>query len=317
MKWLFLFLVVVNIAFFAWQKSLPKTPPPDPVAGALPPGLPRLVLLEEQPPSRADTERTRKSGNDEFGAELLREPPAANTAPEPSADEPLPMAGVAEQHREAPSPVEAGQSSSELKAPPLALLDDTSEWAELLQLAPEKVYTGKAEERFPSEPTPEEPETAGVPLPACFSLGPIASEREARGLKIELAEVGLEVRIRSERVIEPERYWVMVPPSASVEAGRALVVELRAKGIEDLWLVPTGQDRNAISLGLFGARVNAERQQARLERLGFTTEIRERFRAVTQYWLDGRTADGAPDWPELSGGVSPPKLRDCRQIADE
>jgi len=61
-----------------------------------------------------------------------------------------------------------------------------------------------------------------------------------------------------------DEYWVVIPPQVSWQASLKKVEELKAKGIKDLWLVPSGGNKGAISLGLFIEHSRANKQLAEL-----------------------------------------------------
>ena len=57
-----------------------------------------------------------------------------------------------------------------------------------------------------------------------------------------------------------DEYWVVIPPQVNWQASLKKVEELKAKGIKDLWLVPSGDNKGAISLGLFVEPSRASKQ---------------------------------------------------------
>lgn len=85
---------------------------------------------------------------------------------------------------------------------------------------------------------------------ACYewSSFSVASLQKARGV---LARYSLDVTLKQQSSQEATRYWVYIPRLESAEAAQTKVDELRALGIEDIFVVQEPQWHNAISLGVF------------------------------------------------------------------
>jgi hypothetical protein len=85
---------------------------------------------------------------------------------------------------------------------------------------------------------------------ACYEWGSfsVASLQKARDI---LARYSLDATLKQQSSQEATRYWVYIPRLKSAEAAQAKVDELRALGIEDIFVVQEPQWRNAISLGVF------------------------------------------------------------------
>lgn len=96
---------------------------------------------------------------------------------------------------------------------------------------------------------------------ACFGIGWFEDEGQARAYRRDLLEnyPSLTFRTLAENseALEPF-HWVIVPPLPSREDAQALYRELVDAGIE-AYVVPSGENENAISLGLFRSRASAER----------------------------------------------------------
>jgi hypothetical protein len=83
---------------------------------------------------------------------------------------------------------------------------------------------------------------------ACVEIGPM-SESEAVRVQVALDAVAADLAVTTRRADDITSYWVYLPPS-SVDLAQRLA-ELRARGVTDTYVMPDGNWRGAISLGLF------------------------------------------------------------------
>lgn len=258
-------LLTLNLVFglllYRQQAALSPLPPPDPA-------LPRLVLLSELPGAPAT-------------------PVAVPTEPEPGT--PV-VSGI-------PDAVTPGPGTVVSAVPDL----------------PASTPIAAAPEIPPSTPTPvapalgpePEPDAAPVvvaapppPPPArCLRLvgfgDQLAAQRAQRRLQPQVEDAKLHVRtIRNIR-----NYWVYLPSAANRPAALETSRRLGEKGLTDYFVTTTGTNPNAISLGVFSTRANAERRQAQVRAAGFAAEIAERAEETQIYDLDLRwRSEEALDW---------------------
>ncbi len=147
-----------------------------------------------------------------------------------------------------------------------------------------------------SAPRRAEPVEA-PPLPSCRSLGPFPDPAAARVLADRLSSFGIETALRNRDTEVSGGWWVYLGPEASRQEARALTGRLASAGIEDFYIVPSGELRNAISLGVFRERARAEYQAAEARRLGFEPAVRGRTLTESAFWLDFE-ADSVPLGPD-------------------
>lgn len=118
-----------------------------------------------------------------------------------------------------------------------------------------------------SEKAPVAVTLASVPVPAapiCVRLGWFDTADGAREAYRALGSPGSSLMVEErERALEP-LHWIIVPPQPEEQALR-LFNDLQRRGI-DSYLVTRGENRNAISLGLFQSRAAAERVLATKKR---------------------------------------------------
>lgn len=151
-----------------------------------------------------------------------------------------------------------------------------------------------------SEPEPE-PELEPVPAPevtaepkvttACFSLTYLETQEAAEAVAKKLAAREVEAVIQDELVRVEAGYWVVIPTLPSDEEAKQKVRNLKAAGIRDVWRFTGGEKKNAISLGLFTNRVNAETVLKNAQAKGFSPKLEPRYRDDRRYWLEFSSAE--------------------------
>ncbi len=141
-----------------------------------------------------------------------------------------------------------------------------------------------AAERPPQPaPGPARPE---APPRRCHSVGPFPNPAAARVLADQLSSSGVQAVLRNRDTEVSGGWWVYLGPEGSRQAARDVTARLSAAGLEEYYIVPSGDMRNAISLGVFRERGRAEYQAAEARRLGFEPTLRERMVTESAFWLD-------------------------------
>ncbi|MFN7645302.1 MAG: hypothetical protein ACK5PW_19835 [Burkholderiales bacterium] len=99
-------------------------------------------------------------------------------------------------------------------------------------------------------PSPPSPAALGVVLRAagCAEIGPM-SEQDAVRVQVMLDAVVQDLVVTTQRAEDITSWWVYVAPSSGDVARR--VADLRERGVSDLYVMPDGQWKGAISFGLF------------------------------------------------------------------
>jgi hypothetical protein len=120
----------------------------------------------------------------------------------------------------------------------------------------------------------------------CASIGPFIELGQAAEFAAVIREMGL---TPSQRLLESDvwvGYAVLLPPLPTRAEGLGVAQTLREAGVEDIYVEPGGELRNAVSLGLFSDRQRAGRRAAQITDLGFSPVIRDRTRTAEVYWVD-------------------------------
>lgn len=128
--------------------------------------------------------------------------------------------------------------------------------------------------------------------PNCAEFGPFddpdAASRAAAALKAH--GIAVTVATRTEPV--QSGYWVYFPPFPTYDAAKAMEAKLRRRGVKDIFIVGDGEQRNAISLGVFSDSARAARRRDALLKLGFKPRLGRRLRDEDRYWLRATAAAG-------------------------
>ncbi len=120
----------------------------------------------------------------------------------------------------------------------------------------------------------------------CRSIGPFDKAGDADGATRNLR--GLDYSVARHRA--PGRvfvgFWVNVPPAADRAAAEVVADALRADGITDFYIVPSGDDQYAVSLGVFSELARAQRRSQQMSGRGFKIQVNQRFKDGEVIWLD-------------------------------
>ncbi len=158
--------------------------------------------------------------------------------------------------------------------------------------------------RPPDSQSPDEPSASDQSAALsrqCFGVGWFSKEAEAREFARRLvgersAIEGFAIRERVE--VLPDFHWVLIPPLESREKALERYRELAARGIE-VYVVRSGKNENAISLGLFRSQRSAEQLLTRRQSENIDATLANFPRNRISYAL---VFGGAPGALELSGG---------------
>jgi hypothetical protein len=101
----------------------------------------------------------------------------------------------------------------------------------------------------------------------CMEWGPFTDIERTRALA-EVEPLGLGRLLTQKRVEGNAGYWVFLPPAASKAAADKRAGELKAAGIKDLFVVDSGPQRLAISLGVFRSEESATAHATQLAQQG-------------------------------------------------
>lgn len=93
-------------------------------------------------------------------------------------------------------------------------------------------------------------ETATVSTKQCYEWGVFTDANMANGQRT-LSKLSLESKLKEHSSTATKRYWVYLPPLPSAELAQQKATELKALGIDDLFILQNEKWKNAISFGVF------------------------------------------------------------------
>jgi len=132
----------------------------------------------------------------------------------------------------------------------------------------------------------------------CFSVGPFARKSAARAAQKRLNKWNIKTKNRVQKA-SVEGFWVIIPPLKSRLAAKRQIKKIRELGIRDYFLVATGSQKNAISLGVFSKSSSARRRLAEMKRKSVEATISAVDLPKRSYWLD---------WPSTETALTAPQL---------
>ena len=127
---------------------------------------------------------------------------------------------------------------------------------------------------------------AATPAPHCVSIGPYLDLAETAEAAARLRERG---HLPSQRLADSPLWvgnWVYLAPFQTRAEAVAAVEKLRGQGVADLYVEPSGEDENAVSLGLYSDRERAEALAETIRKYGYTPHISDKYRVASVYWVD-------------------------------
>ena len=131
---------------------------------------------------------------------------------------------------------------------------------------------------------------------ACFAVGPLLgdySEGAVMGRVREwLQSRGGRVGLRAAKYHEISYYWVYLPPVGTRDAAQDRVRELTANAFGSAIVIPEGNMKNAVSIGVYGLRTALERDLTRLKTKGFEPEVHRVRRTGRSIWFTAQFPPG-------------------------
>lgn len=120
----------------------------------------------------------------------------------------------------------------------------------------------------------------------CFSLGPFLEEKQIKILETKLLKSGFNPARKSIIDKEPKSYWVYISAASTMEEAKTTSKHLKAADVKDYFIIRTGKNARAISLGLYNGYNRAKLRKSNLTKLGFEAKVKTRYKEVTRHWLD-------------------------------
>lgn len=183
----------------------------------------------------------------------------------------------------------------------------------LLSEAGEIKTTQEATDQGPPALSADVPD---APVQRCYTLGPFMNKE----IMVEASQtLTLSGRAFEKRVSEKKEqigYWVYLPPFSSIEKAQEKAQEFKLLGDRHFYVVKSPSEyANAISLGVFRDKENAQRRHRQIRNLGYEARLEGRFRQNPVFWLDYTEIPDiqALDTREMVGAQRLP--RSCETVA--
>jgi hypothetical protein len=174
--------------------------------------------------------------------------------------------------------------------------------AQTKEISPDKlkILSQQELEAMPKKevlPKPEEVAApASVQVTSCYRWGNF-STTNLPAAQVVLVRLGLQATVHLETIAqEDRRYWVYYPPLRSAELAKQKADEIRALGVEELFIVQDSQWRNAISFGLFAEEALASKLLTDLQAKGVkgaTKALRNPGKGLSSLLIQGVAAENA------------------------
>lgn len=131
--------------------------------------------------------------------------------------------------------------------------------------------------------------------PRCETIGPFATPADVRKAIDTLAPLVGRLQQRQTMGTAATGYRVYVAALASRDAALEAARQLASKGMNDYYVVTSGDEVNTISLGLFQDLANATKRRDEIRKIGFDARLEPKVGEVPQYWIDVTVAPDF-DW---------------------
>jgi hypothetical protein len=118
----------------------------------------------------------------------------------------------------------------------------------------------------------------------CVLIGPESDLSLVENLNKRYESIGVTTRIVTKETDMDVDYWVYLNPEPTREAALRRLKELHSKKI-DSFIIPEGELRNGVSVGIFDKEFNAEKRKAELVAYGYSVNVRAEKKIHIEYWI--------------------------------
>lgn len=261
MRWLFLFVLSLNLAYIGWNLGDSSTGSYEHVPALK--NVQTIMLISE-----LDQQETKVAESN------LKENIEAATSVDLTAEVVQTSNVVSEKIAEVQTKQESIAESVNVKTPAKKII-------------PKQLAVAKAE----IKPVQNEP-LESVQDARCFTLGPFRDLGKLRSLIREIKTYVEAADFRGREEKEQTLYWVYLKPEKNQAKAIATGKRLKAKKIKDFYVIREGDKINGLSLGHFRNKNGAYGLAKKVRGLGFNVIVEPVFRTYTIYWLDYQLAAG-------------------------
>lgn len=281
MRWIFVTILCVNLALFAYSffGSVGQVEPEVPVAAIAAPGVKGLVLLEYE--AGQDLEvlglGVADTGVVSVGADAVVD---INLGDEAGA---LALGGEVEVGVDSGAKLTAvlGEGGDLSEVSSGVAFSGVVSTADELALQEQKGLPASVISE--SEVSEIVVDTAGSEK-LCELVGPYEDETEAVGLQERLFDVGVVSQVKDLKVLIGKKYQVHIKPESSRNDAFKRLSELQSRGV-DSYVILEGDLKYAVSLGLFRKKSFAERHVKSMAKLGLESKVKEIDQFSVEFWV--------------------------------
>lgn len=135
----------------------------------------------------------------------------------------------------------------------------------------------------------------------CYSLGPFMVKANSNKAQILLKAKNIESKRIRLRDTSRSGYWVILPATETRKEANKHIQRLKKLKVKDYFLVATGKNENAISLGVFSQKKLARRRVDEVIRMGFVPRMESVALPRKVYWLNWyKDNTGQPNYSILA-----------------
>lgn len=144
----------------------------------------------------------------------------------------------------------------------------------------------------------------------CLRFGPFAGPSARNSARIALIAIGVEAVDFEDRSGASSGWDVFLPAQPSRADAVALADRLKTQGVDDVFVMSTGDQANRIALGRFGSEAGAHRRIEELRGKGVEALIEARGSGAPRIWLNARLPAGMGQ--ARVAQIAPAKAMDCK-----
>jgi hypothetical protein len=119
----------------------------------------------------------------------------------------------------------------------------------------------------------------------CYTIGPFKDKTRALEVSARYSSNNVKTDLKSSEEQEYLGIMVYISNHKTRQAAVDTAAALARKGFRDSLIVNESDKSNALSLGVFGLKKNADRLMARLKKLNYEVMSEPRYRERTIYWV--------------------------------
>ena len=134
----------------------------------------------------------------------------------------------------------------------------------------------------------------------CHQVGIFNSKRKAKKVMSVFKSLGLKPKLNKQVSRKKSGFWVIYPAPATMKKSIDMIDYLRSQGYQESWLFTEGENKGAISLGLYKNIRGAESRKQELLTHNIVTIIKSRLKEDKKYWLTYRSKKKYVMPPEIA-----------------